>query len=104
MYKKLCEDETPMVRRAACTHIGALAAKLQKEHLKNQFLPMFLQLSQDQQDSVRLLSVENCIHFAKLLSPTESVTSVLPTVKKCAQDKSWRVRYMVAEHFKPVSK
>lgn len=65
-------------------------------------LPMFVTLSQDNQDSVRLLSIQNCIAFAKLLSPTEIVSHVLPIVRKCAQDKSWRVRYMVAEHFKEV--
>ena len=74
------------------------------------------------QDSVRLLAVEACVSIASLLqqedveqlgqlslSMSEAFirsssfiifcVSVMPTLRQCAEDKSWRVRYMVADKF-----
>jgi len=34
-----------------------------------------------------------------MLTPEENQAQILPTIRHCAQDKSWRVRYMVANHF-----
>jgi len=62
--------------------------------------PMFNHLAKDDQDSVRLLAVENCVALATLLKDKEELNKfILPTVRACAEDKSWRVRYMVAENF-----
>lgn len=98
-YKKLCKDDTPMVRRSAASHMGELVAVVDKESLKTKMVPMFQALKDDDQDSVRLITIENCVAFAKAL-PKEAVQHVLPTIKACAKDESWRVRYMVADHFK----
>lgn len=91
-----------MVRRAAGTHLGKFSAKVEKEELKTKLIPLFLLLKEDPQDSVRLLAVENCVAFANLLSRQDAITHVLPTIKSCAKDESWRVRYMVADHFNQV--
>jgi hypothetical protein len=53
--------------------------------------------------SVRLLAIENCTAFAKVLTQAENNTHILPLVKACAGDKSWRVRNNVAKEFHPVS-
>jgi serine/threonine-protein phosphatase 2A regulatory subunit A len=79
-YAQLCADETPMTRRAAAQHLGAFAGEIEPE-----------------QDSVRLLAVEDCAKLGKILPREECVADVVPVVKKFAADKSWRVRYMVAQ-------
>ena len=102
LYSQLCYDDTPMVRRAASANLGKLAAKGEKDFLKSDLMQMFMKLSHDDQDSVRLLAVENCVAIAKMLTPEENVQHVLPTIRNASQDKSWRVRYMVAKHFTAV--
>lgn len=102
LYAKLCVDATPMVRRAAASHLGEFASKVEKEHITPDLIPMFQHIREDEQDSVRLLAIQNCVAFAKILTPKESATHVLPTIKSCTSDKSWRVRYMVADHFKSI--
>lgn len=68
--------------------------------IKDEFLPTFKALGQDDQDSVRLLIVDVCVSFANIFKSSEdNVTIVLPMVKSCYQDKSWRVRFMVADKF-----
>ena len=56
----------------------------------------------DVQDSVRLLAVEACVSIASLLPSEDTETLVMPTLRQAAEDKSWRVRYMVADKFTEV--
>ena len=54
------------------------------------------------QDSVRLLAVEACADIASLLPSEDTEQLVMPTLREAANDKSWRVRYMVADKFTEV--
>ena len=52
---------------------------------------------------MRLLAVEACAVVATLLSTDDTEQLVMPTLREAANDKSWRVRYMVADKFTEVS-
>ncbi|KAJ3337307.1 protein phosphatase 2, regulatory subunit A [Gonapodya sp. JEL0774] len=103
-FAVLCKDDTPMVRRAAATNLPKMIARVSKEHLIGDLMPLFNGLSQDDQDSVRLLTVEALIAIAKVLTPSESKTHLLQVMRNSCSDKSWRVRYIVAEKFVELSK
>jgi serine/threonine-protein phosphatase 2A regulatory subunit A len=62
-------------------------------------IPLFSKLAQDEQDSVRLLTVEDLVAIAEILTKEESKTYLLQTLRSMVSDKSWRVRYMIAENF-----
>jgi serine/threonine-protein phosphatase 2A regulatory subunit A len=102
LYALLAADETPMVRRAAAKHIGGLAGVVEKEAVTGELLALFHGLANDDQDSVRLLAIENCTAFARVLTQPENQRDILPLVKACAGDKSWRVRNNVAKEFTAV--
>ncbi|XP_039578147.1 serine/threonine-protein phosphatase 2A 65 kDa regulatory subunit A alpha isoform-like, partial [Passer montanus] len=72
-FRNLCSNDTPMVPIAHLVSPG--------------------------QDSVRLLAVEACVSIAQLLPQEELEGLVMPTLRQAAEDKSWRVRYMVADKF-----
>jgi serine/threonine-protein phosphatase 2A regulatory subunit A len=57
LFSKMCDDDTPMVRRAAAGTLGSLAASCSAEVAKGELLPLFTALINDEQDSVRLLAV-----------------------------------------------
>lgn len=57
------------------------------------------QPSSSRQDSVRLLAVEACVSIASLVSEEQRVELVKPSMLALIEDKSWRVRYMVADRF-----
>lgn len=79
IYKRLAHDETPMVRRAAASNISvvAKAVSLSAPYLiPTDILAIFSTLGDDDQDSVRLLIVENSALFASLLSRVESSQSI----------------------------
>ena len=72
LFVQLCDDDTPMVRRAVSSNFGTFSLEVEKEHLVSELLPLFTKLSQDDQDSVRLLAVDNCVKIAGLLGDEES--------------------------------
>jgi len=101
LYKALASDETPMVRRAAATHLKELIPQM-SIHLLTTILEPFKLLAKDEQDSVRLLAVEAAIAAAANLSKNndqEQLAQVKAQLEAMATDKSWRVRYVVATHF-----
>ncbi|KAI8360277.1 ARM repeat-containing protein [Mortierella sp. GBAus27b] len=102
-FGQLCADDTPMVRRAATTHLGAFAKKLSKEHIISSIIPCFNKLAQDEQDSVRLLTVTDLVAIAEQFTPEECRIYFLQTLKALVADKSWRVRYMIADNFVKLS-
>jgi len=103
-FRIFCQDDTPMVRRAAASKLGEFARVVEVEWLKADLIPMFVLLAQDEQDSVRLLAVEACVSMAELLQQEDVEQLVMPTLRQCAEDKSWRVRYMVADKFTELQK
>ena len=52
---------------------------------------------------MRLLAEENCASIATLLNAADKEQLILPTLREAANDKSWRVRYMVADKFVEVT-
>lgn len=51
---------------------------------------------------MRLLAVEASVSIASLLPSSDTEQLVMPTLRQAAEDKSWRVRYMVADKFTEV--
>lgn len=51
---------------------------------------------------MRLLAVEGCISIASLLAEEQRKELIKPVLINLIEDKSWRVRYMVAEKFTDV--
>lgn len=100
----MCNDDTPMVRRAAAANIGKFAGAMEKEHIASMILPLFRALTADDQDSVRLLAIENSADIAELLSQDDNSMHVLPIVRSSVEDRSWRVRFSIAKDFFPLSR
>lgn len=82
-FRAICQDDTPMVRRAAATKFGEFAQVVELEYLKSDLIPMFVNLAQDEQDSVRLLAVEACVCIATLLPHEDVEQLVMPTLRQC---------------------
>lgn len=72
---------------------------MSKEHVLSEMIPLFKNLAADEQDSVRLLTVDSLIAIAEVLTPEENKTQLLEILRSMCSDKSWRVRYMVADKF-----
>ncbi|KAK5135470.1 Polyamine N-acetyltransferase 1 [Meristemomyces frigidus] len=105
-YSQLVHDDTPMVRRQAATHLAKFIKSMPPAIVIDEMIPLFQHLAADDQDSVRLLTVEVLIAIAEAV-PKEQQSShgvLLTALRSLFEDKSWRVRYMVADRFEKIAK
>ncbi|KAJ7169889.1 armadillo-type protein [Mycena filopes] len=96
-FAALGSDDTPMVRRAAAKWLGPLLTHFSPQHVLSDGLPIYRRLQSDDQDSVRLLTVEDLIAIAQRMSPAEVKEQLLKQIRHSIGDKSWRVRYMAGQ-------
>ncbi|KAL9045724.1 MAG: hypothetical protein Q9214_001281 [Letrouitia sp. 1 TL-2023] len=105
-FGHLVHDETPMVRRQAANNLAKFVKEMPPHVVIEEMIPLFQHLANDDQDSVRLLTVEVLISVAEVV-PKEQQTShgtLLTALRNLFEDKSWRVRYMVADRFEKIAK
>jgi HEAT repeat protein len=99
MYEQLAKDEMPMVRSAAFAHMPALAAVVEREVLTGELSPLFNELSQDMQESVRELAVDNMEEMVGLLSPEEASRIFGAFFDNVQMEKCSSMRVNKAKHF-----
>ena len=93
-----------MVRRQSATNMAKFVKEMPAAIVVDEMIPLFQHLAQDDQDSVRLLTVEILISIAEVV-PKEQQAShgvLLTSLRNLIEDKSWRVRYMIADRFEKV--
>ncbi|KAK5105798.1 Polyamine N-acetyltransferase 1 [Meristemomyces frigidus] len=105
-FAQLVHDDTPMVRRQAATNLAKFVKEMPAAIVIEEMIPLFQHLAADDQDSVRLLTVDVLIAVAEAV-PKEQQSShgvLLTALRSLFEDKSWRVRYMVADRFEKIAK
>ncbi|KZF22191.1 phospho protein phosphatase A [Xylona heveae TC161] len=105
-FGHLVHDETPMVRRQAANNLAKFVKAMPATIVIEEMIPLFQHLASDDQDSVRLLTVDILIAIAEVV-PKEQQSShgvLLTALRNLFEDKSWRVRYMVADRFEKIAK
>jgi hypothetical protein len=65
IYGQLCQDDMPMVRRAAASNLGKFAATIEQPHLKTEIMLIFDDLTQDGTFLVFVL-ILSFVHYARL--------------------------------------
>lgn len=105
-FASLVRDDTPMVRRSAANNLSKFVREMPAAIVIDEMIPLFQHLAVDDQDSVRLLTVEVLIAIAEVV-PKEQQSGhgvLLTALRSLFEDKSWRVRYMVADRFESLAK
>lgn len=93
-----------MVRRQAANNLAKFTKEMTTQVIIEEIIPLFQYLANDDQDSVRLLTVDILISICEEI-PKEQQSShgvLLTALRSLFEDKSWRVRYMVADRFEKV--
>jgi serine/threonine-protein phosphatase 2A regulatory subunit A len=98
-FLELCNEDTPIVRRAGSKMLGEFATHVEKSHVIQEILPCFRKLSQDEQDQIRLLCIESLIPLAQYLSKEENQVNTLGALLVAGEDKNWKVRLTFAKNF-----
>jgi serine/threonine-protein phosphatase 2A regulatory subunit A len=89
LYRDLCTDETPMVRRAAAKHLGKFLKSLNDLTKVQALQPILEGLCKDEQDAVRLLAVASLSDIGTAYPSEWCIAVLLPLVKNGSTDLSW---------------
>jgi serine/threonine-protein phosphatase 2A regulatory subunit A len=103
LFNNLCNDDTPMVRKAAFQNLGKFALALQKQYFKSDIYPIVKAVSIDDIDSMRIYSIDACAALSKTVDSTEFSNIILPIIEALQDDNSWRVRQSLATNFAAVA-
>lgn len=97
MFCNLCNDDTPMVRKAAYVNLGSFASLIQKNFFRSDIYPILKLLAADDMDSMRFYTIDCCADLGKKLEPAEYIQLLLPLLEGLQDDQSWRVRQQLAK-------
>lgn len=103
-YFTLCKDETPMVRRCAAKELPSMIEAMNPADVITEVLPIYSKLVTDPQDSVSMNWISNIGILVEKLGPELSEEQCLPLIKQYCVDRSWRVRYTVAQSMEKLCK
>lgn len=77
-FNELSHEETPMVKRAVALQIGSMAKVLEKQYLVNELVQQFKDLANDDQDSVRVNTLQSLNNIVTVLPKEMNKTHILP--------------------------
>lgn len=103
LFLELCGDDELMVRRSACIAMGKSFAALFGTRSDNELLIAYARLCEDACDGVRLQAVMTGASLLRIIGENKK-GGVLIAFEKLTTDKSWRVRYMVADQLAEVAR
>lgn len=98
LFNNLCNDDTPMVRKAAYQNLGEFACNVQKQFFQQDIVPILKGLASDDMDSMRIYTIGCCALLSKTADEADFTQVLLPLIEALQDDTSWRVRKAVCEH------
>jgi len=100
-YNEICNDDTPMVRRAAAHRMQDFVSVMELEDLTDEvFLNPFKTLAREEtQDIIRVATVYAAITMAGRLNDADKIEYTIPVIRDASSDRSWRVRLTIAKNF-----
>lgn len=98
LYFKLCDEDLPLIKRAAAKEFGYLCLVMEKEVVNPDMINYFKKFM-NESDSIRVLLLSSLVHLVKLFQNTELQRINVQVVVAASDDKSWRVRHELAKIF-----
>lgn len=98
LYYKLCEEDVPLIKRAAAKEFGQLCMVMEKEVVNPDMINIFKKFM-NESDSIRVLLLSSLVYLVELFKNTELQRINVQVVVAASDDKSWRVRHELAKIF-----
>ncbi|CAG9331656.1 unnamed protein product [Blepharisma stoltei] len=95
IFKGILENNQPQVRKSAAENLKFLP-NVCISH-ENVLIECLRLITNDKEDTVRLLTVENLIEFCKFYPENIVNASIIPMLRVILEDKSWKIRYMLCD-------
>lgn len=98
LYFKLCDEDLPLIKRAAAKEFGFLCTIMEKEVVNPDMITYFKKFM-NESDSIRVLLLNSLVQLVKLFQNSDLQRINVQVVVAASDDKSWRVRHELAKIF-----
>ncbi|MCQ2816675.1 MAG: hypothetical protein MJ252_05335 [archaeon] len=98
LYFKLCDDETPIIKRTAAKEFGPLCLTIEKNYVYNDMIHYYKKFMLES-DIVRVTILPSLVQLAKLSQNADLQRENLKFIVAASEDKSWRVRNTLSQLF-----
>ena len=95
LYFKLCDDDTPIIKRTAAKEFGPLCLIIEKETVKSEMLNCYKKFM-NESDTVRVTILPSIVQLSKIFQDPELQKLHIQNINNASTDKSWRVRNELA--------
>ena len=95
LYFKLCDDDTPIIKRTAAKEFGPLCLIIEKDTVKSQMFNCYKKFM-NESDTVRVTILPSIVQLSKIFQDPELQKSHIQSINNASIDKSWRVRNELA--------
>lgn len=93
LFLNLCEDPTPLVRRAAAINFNKMIKVVNPALVQTTYALAFQNFSTHEQESIRIQTIGICVTLCDTMPIEFKMTKVLPVILQLSKDKAWRVRF-----------
>ena len=95
LYFKLCDDDTPIIKRTAAKEFGPLCLIIEKDTVKSEMLNCYKKFM-NESDTVRITILPSIVQLSKIFQEPELQKLHIQNINAASIDKSWRVRNELA--------
>ena len=95
LYFKLCDDDTPIIKRTAAKEFGPLCLIIEKDTVKSEMLNCYKKFM-NESDTVRVTILPSIVQLSKIFQEPELQKLHIQNINAASIDKSWRVRNELA--------
>ena len=96
LYLKLCDDDTPIIKRTAAKEFGPLCLVIEKDIVKSEMLSCYRNFMEES-DTVRVTILPSIVQLTKIFQDPELQKSHIQSINNASIDNSWRVRKVLAD-------
>ena len=95
LYFKLCDDDTPIIKRTAAKEFGPLCLIIEKDTVKSEMLNCYKKFM-NESDTVRVTILPSIVQISKIFQEPDLQKLHIQNINSASIDKSWRVRNELA--------
>jgi len=88
-----------MIRRSIATGLGKLSQKMKSDSFIQDMIPILKLLSNDDQDSVRVLCIDSIVLMSKVFTKELNKANIIPILILMIRDKAWKVRIKISNNY-----
>lgn len=98
LYSKLCDDETPLIKKTAAKELGPLSRVFPQDYVTSDLLSILKKFTTDQ-DYIQTIALSALVDIIQVVKSSPHQKAVVEIAVTAAGNASWKIRNEIAKLF-----